>query len=212
MSNKIFYQNLSILENIFGKNIVESKKQRLKEIFDSAEKSWEINIERLSDKKIEYILIAEAAPWSDSGEPRYFYNKIESRYHQKIWRVFFPYTAVPSDNKKTFNMLAGKNFLFIDSLPYSISYKGKRNRNAYFDLVSNSLEWWTEKLKNDKINFADNVKLAFAFKINGRKIIQASGGNLKLKEGKSIKITESLIAADGSGYTNSEKLRIIYKL
>ena len=65
MTDKIFNQNLSLLENIFGKTDIASKTKSLKEIFDSTEKSWQTNIDRLCNKRVENILIAEAAPWSD---------------------------------------------------------------------------------------------------------------------------------------------------
>jgi len=207
-----FKQNLPRLENIFGNLIVAGRKQRLMEIFDSTERSWQKNLNRLKNKTIENILIAEAAPWSDSGKPRYFYNQIESNYHQRIWRAFFPYTSIPTDNEKAFEMLADKNFLLIDTIPFSISYSGKRNHSDYYEIITNSLLWWTEKLKSDKLSYSKKLNVAFAFRVNGLAVIKATNGQLELKHGQTIKLTESIIAADGSGYTNSERLRTIYKL
>jgi hypothetical protein len=210
MNNKIFYQNLPLLENIFGKTEVANKTTRLMEIFQSTETSWEKNLDRLADKKVQNILIAEAAPWSDSGEIHFFYNQIESSYHQRIWRAFFPFAPIPSENDTAFNMLADKNFLLIDTIPFSMSYSGLRNHSDYFGIIANSIDWWTEKLKSDKITFTEKVKVAFAFKVNGLSVIRATGGQLKLKDGQIIKLNEKNIAADGSGYTNSERLRTIY--
>jgi hypothetical protein len=212
MNDKIFNQNLPRLENIFGKAEVANRTKRLKEIFQSNETSWQKNLDRLADKKVQNILIAEAAPWSDSGTPRFFYNQIESSYHQRIWRAFFPYTPIPSDNETAFKMLADKNFLLIDTIPFSMSYSGMRNHSDYFGIIANSLGWWTEKLNSEKITFAEKVNVAFAFKVNGLSVIKATGGQLKLKDGQTIKLTEKIIAADGSGYTNSERLRTIYLL
>lgn len=208
----VFKQNLPRLENIFGRTVVADKTKRLIEIFDSTETSWQKNLDRLKNKKVENILIAEAAPWSDSGKPRFFYNQIESSYHQRIWRAFFPYTSIPTENEKAFEMLADKNFLLIDTIPFSMSYSGNRNHSDYFEIIANSLSWWTEKLKSDKLNFVQKVNVAFAFKVNGQAVIKATKGQLKLKDGQTIKLTENIIAADGSGYTNSERLRTIYKL
>lgn len=212
MNDKIFYQNLPRLENIFGKSEIANKAKRLKEIFKSTETSWQRNLDRLVNKKIQNILIAEAAPWSDSGKPRYFYNQIESSYHQRIWRAFFPFTPVPTNNETAFNMLADKKFLLIDTIPFSMSYSGMRNHSDYFGIIANSLDWWTEKLNSDKITFSEKVNIAFAFKVNGLSVIKATGGQLKLKDRQTIKLTDKIIAADGSGYTNSEKLRTIYLL
>ena len=212
MSEKIFDQNLSRLENIFGRTEIVNRTKRLKEIFQSTETSWQKNLDRLSDKKVQNLLIAEAAPWSDSGTPRFFYNQIESSYHQRIWRAFFPDTPIPKDNETAFNMLADKNFLLIDTIPFSMSYSRKRNHSDYYEIVANSLNWWTEKLKSDKIIFSKKVNVAFAFKVNGLSVIRATNGILKLKDGQTIKLTDKIIAADGSGYTNSERLRTIYSL
>lgn len=109
-------------------------------------------------------------------------------------------------------MLADKNFLLIDTIPFSMTYSGKRNHSDYFGIVASSLNWWTEKLKSDKITFAEKVNIAFAFKVNGLCIIKATSGQLKLKDGQTIKLTDKIIAADGSGYTKSERLRTIYSL
>lgn len=210
MNNNIFDHNLHRLENIFGKTEIANKTKRLKEIFQSTEKSWQKNLDRLVDKKVQNVLIAESAPWSESGTPRFFYNQIESSYHQRIWRAFFPNTPIPQDNETAFKMLADKNFLLIDTIPFSMSYSGKRNHPDYFGIIVNSLGWWIEKLDSDKITFAKKVNIAFAFKVNGLSIIKATSGQLKLKNGQTVKLTDNLIAADDSGYTNSEKLRTIY--
>ena len=42
--------------------------------------------------------------------------------------------------------------------------------------------------------------------------IRATRGQLKLGGGQIIKLTEDMIAADGSGYTNSDRLKTIYHL
>lgn len=212
MTEKIFDDNILQLENIFGKTEVTSRTKRLREIFQSTETSWLKNLDRLADKKVKNILIAEAAPWSESGTPRFFYNQIESSYHKRIWRAFFPYTSIPFDNDKAFEMLASKNFLLIDTVPFSMSYSGVRNHPDYFKIIANSLDWWTNKLKNEKITFAKNVNVAFAFKVNGLAVIKATGGHLKLKDGQALKLTNEVIAADGSGYTSSERLRSLYLL
>ena len=84
MNIEVFDQNLTRLENIFGKKVVAYRIRRLREIFYSTECTWQNNLDRFRDKEIKNILIAESAPWSDSGTPRYFYNQIESNYHKRI--------------------------------------------------------------------------------------------------------------------------------
>lgn len=208
--DKVFTHNLPSLENIFGWGEVVSKKERLLEIYDRVEQAWEENLNRLVNKKIEFILIAEAAPWSQSGNPRYFYNEIESRYHKSIWGTFYPYTKIPKDKEKAFSMLVEQKFLLIDTIPFSMDYSGKRNHRGYYEIILNSIRWWIEKLNNDKITFTKDVKAAFAFKKNGFAVMKACGGKLILKNGQVIKLNEKNIAADGSGYTSSKKLKEIF--
>jgi len=208
----IFNNNLHLLENLFGKNLIAERRNRLLEIFKNTEQSWYNNLDRIKNKKIECLLIAEAPPWSENGTPRYFYNKIESSYHKRIWKTFFPFKAIPTDNEQAFNMLIDNKFLLIDSLPYAMNYKGKRNNENYQKLVKECICWWKEKLTDEKIGFTENVKISFAFKVNGNSIIKALNGRILLQNTQTIELNKELIAADRSGYTNSERLREIFKL
>jgi len=68
------------------------------------------------------------------------------------------------------------------------------------------------KLNNEKILIAEDVKIALAFKLNGKAIIAAANRKFVLKNQKIISLDENLIAADGTGYTKGIKLREIYGL
>ena len=206
----IFKQNLNLLVTLFGENPVYSKLDRLKEIFISTESSWTNNIERFRDKPIKYILLGEAAPWSENGIPRYFYNQIESKFHRSIWNAFFPSFPIPKEGKNSYEMLANEGFLLIDTLPYAMDYSGKRNKSSYYNLINSSVNWWTRKLQHENLILAKDIKVSFAFKINGLTLIDSLDRKLKLKNGNTIILNEDLIAADGSGYTNSQKLRDLY--
>lgn len=207
---EVFEQNLPLLTKLFGEQNVKFRLNRLKEIFQSTESTWANNIERFKDKPVKYILIGEAPPWSETGIPRYFYNQIESKLHKSIWNTIFPLLSVPKDCKNSYDMLADEGFLLIDTLPYSMDYSGKRQKTAYSDLLYNSVNWWTKKLENENLILAKNIKLAFAFRINGLKIIQSLNYKLELRNGQIITLNENIIAADGSGYTSPQKLRTIF--
>jgi hypothetical protein len=214
LSSKIYFdQNLPLLEKIFGKKIISDKISRLKEILEITENCWYKNRDRLKNDEVENILIAESPPWSESGTPRYFYNKIESNYHLRIWRTFFPHTNVPSDCEQAYKMLADKKFLLIDTIPYSVKFLSSNRRNVNYSLiVKKSISWWISKLNDEKLLFSKNVKIAFAFRLNGQVVIEATGGKLILKANQIIPLSADLIAADGSNYTSSDKLRNIYQL
>ena len=58
---------LSILKDLFGRNEVERNIMRLNLIFEISEKYWFENLDRIQKKKVNYLLIAEAPPWSETG-------------------------------------------------------------------------------------------------------------------------------------------------
>jgi hypothetical protein len=63
--------------------------QRLDKIFRVAEKRWEQNIQRLTGKKVKYLLIGEAPPWTETGEVRYFYSTCDGAWVNRVWKAFF---------------------------------------------------------------------------------------------------------------------------
>lgn len=210
MISEVFNKNLPILYHLFGEEIVARKLVRLKEIFNSTELAWENNLGRYHQTPIKHILFAEAAPWSEKGKPRYFYNQIESNFHQRIWKAIISTQPIPIDVEQSYLMLASRGFLLLDTIPYAMDFSSKRNKYAYFEIIAQSVNWWKLKLADEKIIFANQVQVAFAFKVNGQKLVEALNGRLKLKNGLTILLNDEMISADGSGYTNSEKLAKIF--
>ena len=76
--NRLFDKNLFILEELFGKEEVSVKLDRLKYIFENTEEKWAENLKLLKNSEIRYLLICEAPPFSEIEPPKYFYN-----YHNK---------------------------------------------------------------------------------------------------------------------------------
>lgn len=213
MTDIPFSNHIARLEKLFGKTIVLHRQKRLQEIYENTEESWNENLERLKRKQIEYLLIAESPPWSENGTIRYFYNRIESKYHKSIWNAFYPKIFIPSDREKSYEMLADKNFLLVDTIPYSMKYSASHRRSSsYYEILLSSVPWWASKLANENLLLSKKVKVALAFKLNGNAIVKATGGQLKLRNNQVITLTEGLIAADSSGYTNSRTLRKLYGL
>lgn len=208
---ELWANNLPYLKKLFGAEAIEQQETQLKDLLVQTEHSWHANLDRFKNQEIKYILITEA-PCNDAGKSQYFYSAISTSYHQKIWKAIFPDTPLPADMETAYQLLAHKGFLLMDAIPFSLKYAGKRDKKGYGLLISNSLSWFQNKLDNQKLKYADDVKVAFSFKVNGLKMIEATGGQLKLKTGQTIPLTEDLIAADGSGYTNSALVRKIFGL
>lgn len=185
---------------------------RLIYIYNVCEERWQHNlIDRVKITPIKYLLIAEAPPWSNNGEVNYFYNNFNGRWCESIYRAFYPSQKVPETETALHN-LAGFGYLLVDSLPLALKYARLRNSKFYNESIKIFKEWWIGKLFNAHLNWAKQVKVALAFRVNGRKIIEALNGNLKLPNGQTVHLTEENIASDEANYTNTEKLRRIFDL
>jgi hypothetical protein len=157
-------------------------------------------------------LIAEAPPWSENDPINYFYNTFKGPWCNRIWKAFFD-EAAPNDVNKALKHLAEKQFLLIDSLPFSMKYSSYyRNKPLYSELVQSCSDYLIEKLNNKKIRWSKSVKLALAFKLNGKAIINAFPDGIDLPNDQTIKLSPSLIAAGGNNYPNSQKLKDIWCL
>ncbi len=210
-----FPSELETLTKLFtsgGVDTVRPRLERLNYIFKIAEEKWHQNLNRLNKQKIKFLLLAEAPPWSDGGEVRYFYNTFNSKWHERIWHTFFPNEPKP-DIETGLSKLATVGFLLVDTLPFAMKYDSSiRNKPFYKQLVKDCISFWTKKITNSKINWGNRVKVGLAFKLNGLAIIEALPAGLTIANEQKIEFDERLIAADGTGYTNSNKLRSIFGL
>lgn len=195
---------------LFGRNEVQSKADRLNEIYAWCEAAWNRNLDRLRNTDVKYLLIAEAPPWSENNPISYFYSTFTGPLRNRIWKAFFD-EAAPNDVNEALTRLAEKQFLLIDSLPFPMKYNpNHRNNQSYVELIQSCKGILYKKLQ--EIKWAKEVKLALAFRKNGEAIINAFPDGIDLPNGQTIKLCQSLIAADRSGYPNSQKLKDIWCL
>jgi len=176
----IFNNNLPLLKKLFDKEVDEDRIKYLREVFIKTEDAWDENVSRFSRKVIKYLLICEAPP--DTGD--YFYLNFKKPLFSTVWNTFFPYEKRP-DSEDAYTMLAEKGFVLIDTLPYSMNYSSKRSirkSDEYGDLIWECKDWWLEKL-NTNFTFANppELKVAFGFKLNSEKLINALNNKLLLK-------------------------------
>jgi hypothetical protein len=209
--DNVVAHNLPLLKKIYGETAITQQEDALDRLFMETETSWHANLGRLQGHEIKYILITEA-PCTKGTASEYFYNRIESPFHKKIWKALNPDTDLPADMETAYKMLAAKDFLLVDSIPFSLKFSGKRDKKAYTDLMANSLEVLKDKLNNPQLKIAADAIVAFAFKVNAQKLIEAAQGKITLKNGQQLALTEDHIAADASGYTNSALLRQIFEI
>lgn len=208
------YKNqIEVLKELFGGEEVNSKLNRLNDIYKKTEEKWRENLKRLKGFPVKYLLIAETPPWIEQGEVQYFYNNFEGSWCRSIWRAFSQKNKQPSPDE-CLEMLAKKGFLLIDTLPFAMKYtSAKRKKPTYKELIDKCLkDFFMKKVHDQSIRYAENVKIAFAFKLNAEAVIEALPKKLKLPESQEITIDKFLIASDRSGFTSSTKLRNIFDL
>lgn len=207
---KVFDDNLQLLKDIFGEKTVLEKIERLKFIFDNTEKAWQKNLELFREHEVKYILICEAPPYSETDEPVYFYNQTDRKLNKTIWKVFFNGDKQPKSNSEYYKKLAQQGFLLIDNLPFSMSYgSNHRKKAAYLNLIQNSLDWFFSNIKNSNVKISNEVKIAFGFKLNAIKFIEATAGKINIGD-LAFNFNENNIGADGSGFPNSVKISKIF--
>jgi hypothetical protein len=209
-----FTNQLEILKALFGLTDEKSIKRnlnRLEWVFLTSEKKWRYNLTRL--KKVEYLLIAEAPPWTEIGEMKYFYGTFQPPLANRIWHAFFPSKKLPQHVDTALDSLGQEGFLLIDSLPFSMKYSSRlRKTLLYRKLIKDCLPILMDKINDAEIRWAQEVKVAFAFELNGKAVIEGLPGGLPFPNGQVLRLTEDLISADGSGYPGLYKLRQIWGL
>ncbi len=205
MDFKVFDDNLYLLEQLFGKEEVLKKLERLKFIFKNTEESWLKNLDYFANSKVKYILICEAPPYSEIEIPTFFYNQTNRKFNPSIWNTFSN-DEKPKIESQYYKKLAEKGFIMIDSIPYSMNFERQRRKKAYKILLKNSLEWILNKLENRKISLSEDLKIVFGFKINGEIFIEVTNGILQLNNGRILNLDKNNIAYDGSGIPNTNAL------
>lgn len=204
-----FPHQFELLRKLFPKNHCTLQRiRRLDEILRVTEAKWEGNLQRLSGIKVKYLLIAEAPPWTGSGVVRYFYNTCNGPWVDRIWRTFFDFPK-PTDPEKPLKRMAEIGFLLVDSLPFAENFSDRRSRKIYRQLVKSCSPLLLERINDTRIEWADDVRAALAFKLNGLAVMESLPDGIRFPTGQSIRLTNELICADGSGYTSPTLLRSV---
>lgn len=187
--------------------------RNLEKIFAVCEEAWKRNLIRLKGKRIRYLLVAEAAPWTEPDDtPSYFYDSLRGRWCNRILTAF-NLTPPEGENEieNRLSVLAEKGFVLVDSLPFAASYTTHLRQNpAYLELVRHCRPYVESRLAD--LSWDGQVKVALAFKWNGLRVIESYNSQLLLPNGTRLNISENLVAADGSGFTNADTLKALFSL
>ena len=208
----VYPEGVKALRELFGSSLCESHLPRLNDIFKVCESAWERNIARLENRRIRYLLIAEAAPWTDEGiHPRYFYETLDGAWGGRVIRAFFE--VRPGSIEQCLQALAQEGFLLVDTLPFAMRYSTTLRKTAtYLRLLSATRQYFLSKLGDPRIPWSADTRVAIAFRWHGLRVIEAYREGIRLPSGQLIVFNENQIASDGSGYTNSDLLKKIWKI
>jgi hypothetical protein len=213
--NVEFPAGFQILQRLFGAPLVNVRDVRMNAIHQHTETYWQTYVNKIPRQTgVKYLLLAEAPPWSANGRPQYVLDPVTppSVLIKAISRAFFNMPVNPAGMQTTLDMLAENGFLIIDTLPFAMPYSNMRIHAAYTALVAACCQTYLqEKIMHPSLVWSDEVKIAFAFKVNGQKVIESLINNITIGN-KEYELNEQLIAADASGFTNGNRLREIYGL
>ena len=205
-----FRKELVVLEELFSEAQVRECLSRLDEIHRRTEAKWREYVEQLRGGRVNYLLIAEAPPWSDTGSPQYVLDpRSRPRTLMRALRKVF---SVPehSDSEEALAVFACRGFLMVDSIPFSMNYSRKRGKPQYKELVSLTARTYLQaKLKSESLRWSRNAGIAFSVKRNAFAVKQALSGKVDLK-GRRHRLSPKMIAVNGAGYPDADKLRKIW--
>lgn len=207
-----FSSAVALLNDCFRRDVVVNCLPRLDQIFRVTESAWERNVARLNGKPIQYLLIGEAAPWTQIGnQPRYFYETPSGPWVKRILKVFLKNPS--SDAETTLSNLADRGFLLVDTIPFALQYTSRIRRGpTYLQLLLASRNYFLGKLQDPRLTWSTSLKVALAFRLNGIRTVDAYAGGIELRSGLRLLFDENQIAVDGSNYTSTNKLRDIWAL
>ena len=127
---------ISVLKELFGVDQVEGKLRRLNEIHEYTEGKWRDYVAKLG--QVNYLLIAEAPPWSATGVPQYVLDPASrSRALMRaLQKVFCLKTEGNTlDASEALAEFARRGLLIVDSIPFAMDYSKKRSSRKYDNLV-----------------------------------------------------------------------------
>lgn len=189
----------------------------LNSVYAVTEAKWEENVQRLVEHNthIKYLVIGEAAPETMAGEVSYFYNNCHGNWCKALVDGIIPWQQVPAETEEKFRELARRQFLLADTMPFAINYSvaNRRNKKAYKELVgmcANS--YLRRKLFDQRLKWADEVKLAFGVKKNAMAMMEAFPNGFSLPNGQIIKFSLDLVATTEANYPHAAQIRRVFGL
>lgn len=208
----LYARELAALTILFGEERVARDLQRVKEIYEYTEAKWREYVALLRGRRVRYLLIAEAPPWSPDGLPQYLLDPdSRPRTLMRALRGALPgcQTLSSSDCLQAF---ARQGFLLLDSIPFAMEYSSShRSSGRYDDLVRLTLTSFLQrKIAASGLTWSPDLRIAFSLRLNALAIMRAitylSIGS------RAHPLSANMIAVSSSNYPDAARLRQAYSL
>jgi hypothetical protein len=206
-----FRKEFSVLAELFSDTQVRENLPRLNEIHGCAEARWREYVEQLPNGRVNYLLIAEAPPWSGAGAPPQYVLDPAS-HPRTLMRALRKAFSIPKqyDASRALKEFAQRGLLILDSIPFAMKYSGKRSRVRYDSLVQLTAQsYLQEKLDSTSLSWSPCLRIAFSVHLNALAVMKALRHELSLG-GRRFALSSKLIAVNGAGYPDGDKLRSIW--
>jgi hypothetical protein len=209
-----FRNELSVLKKLFRLGTVQQNLQRLDEIYNYTEARWREYVEQLPDGLVRYLLIAEAPPWSETPAPPQYVLCPASR-PRTVMRALRKAFSVPEqfDTSTALKEFARQGLLIVDFVPFAMKYSRISRSGAKYKYLMRlaSQSYLQKKLDLTSLSWSPHVRVAFSLQRNALAVIEGLSGELKLG-GKRVAISAKVIAVNGAGYPDGDRLRSIWNL
>jgi len=217
MLEKDYPLEAAILAKLLGFTYAGTLPAYLNSIYAVTEAKWEENVQRLvkNNSHIKYLMIGEAAPETLGGEVSYFYNNCHGNWCKAIVDGIIPWHQVPTNTEAKLEELAKRHFLLADTMPFAINYSMNncRSKRAYTELVKMCTHnYLRKKLFDQRLKWAENVKVAFGVKRNAVAMMEAFPGGFILPNGQSVRVSLDLVATTEANYPHADRVRKVFEL
>jgi hypothetical protein len=178
------------------------------------ENLWDQYVDTIPKREINYLLIAEAPPWSKDGNPQYVldHNSSSRSLLTALRKTFFQNNDSLIKPKDIIRSLAEIGFLIVDSIPFSMKYSRRRSSRHYKNLITKTAySYMLKKLSSNKLYFSPELTIGFSLKLNALAVMAALQNRLHINR-TSYVLGEELIGVNKANYPDATKLRSIFRV
>ena len=219
MSLSAFSEALALLEALYSPEQVTAEMARMEAVFAESEQLWADYLAQVPERKVRYLMIAEAPPCTDSEVLQYIFNPA-ARPRTLITALVKAFFGDPIYKEigmaATLAELADRGFLLVDAIPFAMPFSkgGKRGKTGYGELIqATARSYMLNKLNASGIQWDPDLRIAFSLRKTAEAVIAAFPEGIPFEAlGKSVPISDEMVAVNAANYPDAEKIKALYGL